>query len=190
MDINGVPSQGVGAWSDTAPRFQMKNSIIVFALLLLMLLSGCSTQSSVARLEGRGTSQVFDAGYDPVWHAAEAAVQMNDLRILDTDKASGYISARRSIGVTTFGENVAVWVREVNPQQAQVEVVSRPVGPPVSPAHSEERVLRTIAAILPSAEPSVILNWTSPEIMPSPGNPVELNSHSARFQEISSEPPR
>jgi hypothetical protein len=168
----------------------MKKSDIVFALLPSLLLSGCSTQSSVAKLEGRGTSQVFDAGYDPVWHAAEAAVQMNDLRILETDKASGYISAKRSMSVTTFGENVAVWVREVNSQQAQVEVISRPAGPPLSPAHSEERVLNTIGVILPGSEPSILFNGTSPNTLPQPGSPVDLNSQSARLQEISSEPPR
>ena len=168
----------------------MKKSVFVFALLLSSLLFGWSTQTSVAKLKGRGTSQIFDAGYDPVWHAADAAVQMNDLRILNTDKASGYISAKRSMSVTTFGENVAVWVRELNPQQAQVEVISRPAGPPLSATHSEKRVLNTIAVILPCSEPSVILNGMSPETLRPAGSPVDLNSQSARLQEISSEPPR
>jgi hypothetical protein len=163
----------------------MKKSAIVFVSLLLI--AGCSTERSVAKLEGRGTSQVFDAGYDPVWHAAVAAMQMNDLRILETDKVSGYISAKRQMSVTTFGEHVGVWVRELNPQQAEVEVVSRRAGPPVSlPVHSEERVLNTIATILPSPEPSAVLDGVRSKSLPQPENAIILDSQPSRLREVSS----
>ncbi|MDB6022472.1 MAG: hypothetical protein JWQ04_2329 [Pedosphaera sp.] len=114
-----------------------------------IMFSGCSTPQSVVRMEGHGARQVYDAGYDRVWSAAVAAAQQGDLQILEADKNHGYILAKRGVQPETFGENVAVWVRNVAPAQTEVEVVSRQAGPPVLVFRNwEHRILNSISANL------------------------------------------
>lgn len=98
-------------------------------LLIALAVSGCSTPKSVASLQGHGTKRVFHAAYDPVWNAALIAAEMDYLRVIDADPARGFISARRRMSATTFGENVAIWVHSVAPASTSVEVVSRQTAP-------------------------------------------------------------
>ncbi|MDB6016953.1 MAG: hypothetical protein JWR19_1442 [Pedosphaera sp.] len=128
----------------------MKTIPLFLAALLFLLVAGCSTPGSVAKMEGRGTRRVFNDGYNPVWNAAIGAAQLDDLRILDSDEYAGYISVRRAMGTTTFGENISIWVRNISPTETEVEVVSRHSGPPVLPLpNGEQHFLNSIADILP-----------------------------------------
>ena len=81
------------------------------ALAFVLVSSGCSSPQSVSQMEGTGTKEIFNAGYDRVWSAAHASAQQGDLYILNADKAHGFISAKRSLQPESFGENVAIWVR-------------------------------------------------------------------------------
>lgn len=119
-------------------------------LACALITAGCSTPASVTKMEGQGTRRVFAQGYDPVWNATVGAAQMNDFYILDSDQATGFISARRYMSPTSFGENVAIWVRPVTRAQTQVEVVSRRSGPPVVPAQNwDQRIFLSITTLLP-----------------------------------------
>ena len=74
---------------------------------------------------------------------------MNDLRVLEIDRAAGHISARRVMSQSTFGENISIWVRTVTPVETEVEVVSRRTGPPVLPTPSAEKtILKSVGSIL------------------------------------------
>ncbi len=116
---------------------------------MMVLFSGCSTPQTVSHMQGKGTKEVYDAGFDRVWSAAIAAAQVGDLQILDADKSRGFILAKRGIQPESFGENVAVWVRILSPTQTEVEVVSRQAGPPVVLVRNwEHRILNSIAANL------------------------------------------
>ena len=127
----------------------MKTLFGLFGVALVMLFSGCSTPQAVSQMAGRGSKQVYKAGYDRVWSEAVASAQQGDLYILNADKGRGYISARRGLHPETFGENVAIWVRSLSPAQTEVEVVSRQTGPPVLVVRNwEHRILAAIAANL------------------------------------------
>jgi len=130
---------------------KMKAPFLIFSLAcaLILICGGCSTPESVSKLEGKGNRHLFDAAYDPVWHAVLGAVEMNDLRVFDVNRETGHISARRVMGTTTFGENVSIWVRSVTPIETEVEVVSRRTGPPVLPVPSQEKtIIQNVAKIL------------------------------------------
>lgn len=128
---------------------QMKTLFCLGSLLLAGLFTGCSTPKSVAQMQGSGTAQVYNTTYDRVWNAAVAAAQTGDLYILQADKVHGFISAKRGLRPETFGENVAIWVRGIAPNQTQVEVVSRQAGPPVLLMRDwEQRILTSIQANL------------------------------------------
>lgn len=104
--------------------------ILIGAIALAFLVGGCATQSQVERKQGRGTRQVYRAGFDPVWRAAVDAAQLGDLEITSADRERGYIASRRGVRMETFGENVGLWVTRLSPTETQVEVVSRQAGPP------------------------------------------------------------
>lgn len=120
-----------------------------------LCISGCSTPKRVATLEGRGTKQVYAAQFDHVWRAAVDAAQLDDLEVVSASRETGYIDARRSVRLHTFGENVGIWIRKIDPTQTEVEVVSRQAGPPVAWLKNwQNEIHRTIAANL-AREPAV-----------------------------------
>ena len=126
----------------------MKIISILSVAITLAFLTGCATQEKVTGLAGRGTKQIHAASFDQVWRAAVDAAQ-RDLDITSSDRSRGYIGARRTIRVHTFGENVGIWLREIAPSQTEVEVVSRQAGPPVASWRNwENEIQRAIAANL------------------------------------------
>ena len=121
----------------------------ILSLVGVVIATGCATQRQVAESQGRGTTQTYGASFDPVWRAAVDAVQQNGLEVITADRTTGYISARRTVRVHTFGENVGVWVRESAPANTLVEVVSRQAGPPVAWLKNwENEIHRSITANL------------------------------------------
>ena len=123
--------------------------LLVSAIIGASLFVGCATKKQVANMEGRGTTVVYDAPFEQVWRAAVDGIQVNDLEVLNVDRANGYVSARRNVRAHTFGENVGMWVRRVGAAQTQVEVVSRQAGPPVAWLKNwENEIHRAITANL------------------------------------------
>src|SRR4051812_24952865 len=131
--------------------------IYASGLAIALFLTGCATQKQVAGMQGHGTKQVFNAPFDSVWRSTVDAVPQNGLEILNVDRNSGYIAARRTIRVHTFGENVGIWVAPVSPAETSVEVVSRQAGPPVVWLKNwENEVLRSVAANLTREYPTAV----------------------------------
>jgi hypothetical protein len=129
----------------------MKAICCCVALVCLLLVTGCSTPKSVAEMEGRGPSHVFNAGFDPVWNAAMAAARTNGFEIINANRVTGYIGARRGVGPTTFGENLGIWVRGITPVQTEVGVVSRHAGLTILPLRNwQQPVLKSVATMVPT----------------------------------------
>lgn len=123
--------------------------VLAGLLVLAFVVCGCSTTSSVAKKQGRGTQQVYRAPFDQVWRAAVDAAQLGNLEILKADREQGYIAAKRGVQKETFGENVGLWVTRMSPTETKVEVVSRQAGPPVLWLKNwEHEILRAIDANL------------------------------------------
>lgn len=126
---------------------------ILSCLLLLaglLVSAGCATTDSVAKMQGQGTKGSFDVKYDTLWTTFRSVAVMDDLRILESDEATGYISARRGMEDLTFGDVVAIWIRPVSSTETEVEVVSRRVGPPIPFApNEEEAILNSLEDVLP-----------------------------------------
>ena len=125
----------------------------VAAVGLIAVLFGCSTPTTVAAKRGLGAKQVYHATYEQVWRATIDAAQLGDLHILQADKPNGFISARRGPRIETFGENVAVWITRVSPNETEVEVVSRQAEPPKFWIKNwEKQIHQAIAANLTKEE--------------------------------------
>jgi hypothetical protein len=148
----------------------------------VLIVTGCATQKQVAESQGRGITQTYGASFDPVWRAAVDAVQQNGLEVITADRTSGYISARRTVRVHTFGENVGVWVRESAPANTLVEVVSRQAGPPVAWLKNwENEIHRSITANLtreaagaPARDVIIDNGGTSTIVVPQPSTKVAV----------------
>jgi hypothetical protein len=104
---------------------EMRILLLIFSLLL----HGCASIQGVKELEGQGTKKVFNAPYEKVWDAALKACQTSDIEIVESNKDKGLISAKTSVRATSWGENIAVWVKKVSEIRTEVEVVSRKAGP-------------------------------------------------------------
>ncbi len=129
----------------------MKITILFLSLCTALLATGCTSPKAVSKLEGRGTSEVYDVNFDFMWAAAHAAAEMGDFEVISADERSGYISARRKMSSSTIGETVGIWVRTVSANKTQVEVVSRLSVPSVPGSKGrEQRVLATISTLLPT----------------------------------------
>lgn len=129
----------------------MKTSFCLLVLAGLLTVAGCSTPNSVAKMEGQGAKRSFNVGYDEVWTSVNAVVVMDNLQIVDEDKTTGFISARLGMGQTTFGDNIAIWIRPISANRTEVEVISRRVGPPVPFApNRQQAIIRSFAAVLPT----------------------------------------
>lgn len=117
-----------------------------------MVFAGCSSTQSVGHMQGHGSTQIYNAGFDRVWNAAVAAAQQGHLEIVTVDKENGFISTKRGLEPDSFGENVGIWVHKSNSRETWVEVVSRLEGPPVFGMHNwEHRILNSISANLTTA---------------------------------------
>lgn len=135
----------------------MKMIISTVTALVLLGLCGCSTTRSVSQLQGHGNKVIYNAPFDATWRAAVDAAQLGELRVIDANRDTGYISAKRGVQVETFGENVGIWVTREGPNQTGVEVVSRQAGPPVLWLKNWEKEMhQTIAANLTREAPYAV----------------------------------
>lgn len=117
--------------------------------ILIVCSFGCATQKQVAQMEGRGSTQVYDASFNQVWRAAVDAAQIGDLEVKVADRERGYIASNRGMRLATHGENVGIWVRPLSPRQTRVEVVSKQAGPPKLWFENwEEEIFNSIGANL------------------------------------------
>lgn len=115
------------------------------------MIAGCSTPDGVAKKEGHGTRRLYHVSYDAAWAAVQSISVKYDLHVLDSDRNKGVITARRVMSGITFGDSVAIFVRNVGVNQTEVEIVSRRMGPPVPFAPDLEVWFhRTMVAVLES----------------------------------------
>src|SRR4051812_33172281 len=134
-------------------------------------------------MQGHGSKQVFNASFDPVWKSTIDAIPQNGLEILSADRANGYIAARRTIRVHTFGENVGIWVAPISPAETSVEVVSRQAGPPVLWLKNwEHEVLRSVAATNLTREYPTAVGGVAPGTYSTTGTGFQTSSSYAEEQ--------
>lgn len=103
-------------------------------LAMLMILasvfasSGCSTMADTKAARGSGTVRVYDKPYDIVWDAVIATVKSTSLSIAAESKTEGQILAQGSIGLFTWGENVAIYVEDIGGRvRTRVEIINKRV---------------------------------------------------------------
>lgn len=107
----------------------MKRLLAVLVILAsIFAAAGCSTIADAKAAKGSGTVRVYDKPYDVVWDAVIATVKETSLSIASENKAEGLILAQGSIGLFTWGENVAIYLEDVEGRvRTRVEVINKRV---------------------------------------------------------------
>ena len=120
--------------------------LIVFASLALCGATGCSTLADAKAAKGTGSARVYDKPYEIVWNATLQVVKASGLSLVNGDKVLGQILAQNGISAFSYGENVAIFVEEVNGNvQTRVEVVNkRAMSTNVFAADWESRILSAL----------------------------------------------
>lgn len=106
----------------------MIKKILVACALASAMLSGCSTLSTAQEAKGSGMSRIYNKDYNTVWNATDEVVRNSGLSVASSNKEKGEILAESGMGAFTYGENVAVFVTELDKTpQTKVEVVNKRV---------------------------------------------------------------
>ena len=107
----------------------MKRLLAALLILVSTLIdSGCSTIADAKAAKGSGTVRVYDKPYDVVWDAVISTVKGTSLSIASENKSDGVILAQGSIGLFTWGENVAIYVEDAGGRvKTRVEIINKRV---------------------------------------------------------------
>jgi hypothetical protein len=100
---------------------------IQLLLMALLLPAGCTTLADARDAKGTGIPRIYDAPFGTVWEAVPSAVERCGPDVVEVNKQDGYVLAVKGATLLSFGENVAVFVNEVDDKRARVEVVSKKV---------------------------------------------------------------
>lgn len=103
-----------------------KFAMFLAAIAVVTYMSGCSTLADSRAAKGTGQSRQYSATVDEVWKAMPGVLAELSLPMVGDNKAEGYILAQRGMTPFSYGENVAIFVEQVNGvTQTRVEVVSK-----------------------------------------------------------------
>lgn len=91
-----------------------------------LTLAACQTPTEVREDEGKGPTRTYVASFDSMWEAMPAVVHNAGLELADEDETSGTVLASHGLSPFSFGENVAIFVRDRGDTLTEVEVVSKP----------------------------------------------------------------
>jgi hypothetical protein len=100
----------------------MKYLVIVASLLTF---TGCTTLQDAKNARGTGKFENYSSSFDNVWDASISVVEESKLDLVSQNKEQGEILAQKGMSAFSYGENVAVFVEEVTPNETKVEVVSK-----------------------------------------------------------------
>lgn len=101
----------------------MKNILVLG--LVTILLGSCSTLEGTHQAKGTGTKQIYTSSHDKTWDATVCSLKAQKLTIVKESKSENYILAQNGMTAFSFGENIAVFVREISKNKNEVEIVSK-----------------------------------------------------------------
>lgn len=109
----------------------MKIKLLITALSLA-LLSACASIKTVKEMRGlgQGRSQEYPLPYKIVFEETVDTVTEVGLDLVEADRDAGRILATHGTTLLSWGENIAIFVQEVEPSRTEVEIVAKMVFAP------------------------------------------------------------
>lgn len=103
------------------PLFQK----VPVVLIVLFVLSGCTTLADVKKARGEGVIGTYNADIDAVWSAVVSYINASELDLVTEDRKNGLILAQRSVNLANYGDNVAIFVESKGESRTTVEAVHK-----------------------------------------------------------------
>jgi len=97
----------------------------IFFLSILLATTGCSSLSEIRNFEGEGKKNIYQKSVDEIWPIVILSVNDLGIPIIETNKESGYVLAKRGMSVGSYGENIAIFVKKQNDSLTSVEIISK-----------------------------------------------------------------
>jgi hypothetical protein len=97
----------------------------IFFLSILLATTGCSSLSEIRNFEGEGKKNIYQKSVDEIWPIVILSVNDLGIPIIETNKESGYVLAKRGMSVGSYGENIAIFVKKQNESVTSVEIISK-----------------------------------------------------------------
>jgi len=105
---------------------------IISILVLVSLISACSTTQAVKQSRGKGLRKHYSQSYDEVYKATLDTVYKQGLHVEEHDKETGFLYATHGLTLWSWGERIAIYVYKVDGGGTEVEIVSRKVFVPLN----------------------------------------------------------
>jgi hypothetical protein len=86
---------------------------------------GCSSLSEIRNLEGEGKKNTYQKSVDEIWPIVILSVNDLGIPIIETNKESGYVLAKRGMSVGSYGENIVIFVKKQSDSVTSVEIISK-----------------------------------------------------------------
>lgn len=102
-----------------------RGKALLIAVLLPLLVSGCTTLADAQAGRGSGTLRDYGQPIEKVWPATLVSTQAAGLTVVSSTRETGTILGQGTIGLFTWGENVAIYVTAAGPSRTRVEVISK-----------------------------------------------------------------
>jgi hypothetical protein len=102
-----------------------RGKALLAALVLPLLVSGCTTLADAQAARGSGTLRNYGQPIDKVWPATLASAHAAGLTVVSSTRDTGTILGQSTIGFFTWGENVAIYVTAAGQNRTRVEVISK-----------------------------------------------------------------
>ncbi len=99
---------------------------VVLVLAAALAHTGCATLADAKNERGSGEVRVYSHSKDVVWDGLIEVLGSTELEIVSENKAEGMVLAQRAMTAFSYGENVAIFVEEVNGRvSTRIEIVNK-----------------------------------------------------------------
>jgi len=105
---------------------------LIYLAVIILSISACSTTQAVKQSRGKGLRQQYDSSYQDVYKAMLNTAYKQGLRVEEYDEKTGFLYATHGITLWSWGERIAIFVRKVDENSTEVEIVSRKVFVPLN----------------------------------------------------------
>jgi hypothetical protein len=88
-------------------------------------LTGCTSLNTAAKAQGSGEQVIYKASFDEVWAAMPDVIKAAGLQYVSANRDEHIFLARRGITGWSWGENIAIFVEQIENEKTSVEVVTK-----------------------------------------------------------------
>jgi hypothetical protein len=94
-------------------------------MLGILGLTGCTSLNTAAKAQGSGEQVIYKASFDELWASMPEVITNVGLQYVSADNDKHMFLAKRAISGWSWGENVAIFVENIEDGKTSVEVITK-----------------------------------------------------------------